>query len=45
MTHEEIIKLYNELCDYFGSDLANFEHEPKRFAYQVMLYRYYRGKI
>lgn len=43
MTEEEIIKLYQELQEYYGDKLANFEHHPRQFAYQVKLYRYYKG--
>lgn len=44
MTDEEIIKFYDELVEYYGDDLANFEHYPKQFAMQVKLYRYYKDK-
>ncbi len=44
MTNEEILKLYKELEDYYGEDLANFEHHPKIFAHQVKVYRYYKER-
>ena len=44
MTEAEIISFYNELVEWYGKDLANFEHEPRRFAYQVKLYRYYKER-
>ena len=42
MTDEEILKFYEELVEWFGDSLANFEHEPRRFASQVKIYRYYK---
>jgi len=44
MTDEEVIKFYDELVEHFGESLANFEHEPRRFHYQVTIYRYYKDK-
>lgn len=44
MTDEEIIKFYEELVEFYGDKLANFEHYPRQFANQVKLYRYYKGK-
>lgn len=44
MTDEEVLKFYDELVEHFGESLANFEHEPRRFAYQVKLYRYYKAR-
>jgi hypothetical protein len=44
MTEQEVENLYKELEDYYGDRLANFEHHPKQFAYQVKLYRYYKEK-
>ena len=44
MTDEEVLSKYNELVEWFGDTLANFEHEPRRFAYQVKLYNYYKQK-
>ena len=44
MTDEEALSFYNELVEHFGDNLANFEHQPKIFAYQVKLYRYYKAR-
>lgn len=44
MTDEEIEKFYNELVEFYGDRLVNFEHHPRQFAYQVRLYRYYKDK-
>lgn len=43
MTDEEIIKLYEELVEFYGDRLVNFEHYPRQFAMQVKLFKYYRG--
>ena len=43
MTDEEIIKMYNDMLEYFGQ-LPNPEQEPIRFAYYVKMYRYYKQK-
>lgn len=39
MTVEEAEKFYNELVKFYGDSLANFEHFPKLFRFQVLLYR------
>lgn len=44
MTDEQILKLYEELQEWYGDSLANFEHYPKIFASQVKLYRYYKER-
>ena len=44
MSDEEIIKFYEELKEWYGDNLANFEHYPKIFANQVKLYRYYKKR-
>lgn len=44
MTDREALDFYNELVEFYGDNLANFEHHPKQFATQVRLYRYYKGK-
>lgn len=44
MTDEEIIKFYDELVEFYGAKLANFEHYPRIFASQVKFYRYYKEK-
>lgn len=44
MTDEEILTLYNEMVDWYGDNLANFEHHPRQFAYQIRLYLYYKNR-
>lgn len=44
MTEEEISNFYQELVEFYGDKLANFEHHPRQFANQVKLYRYYKEK-
>ena len=44
MTNEEIVELYNKLVEHFGDNLANPEHQPRTFEYQVRLYRYYNER-
>ena len=44
MTDEEALAFYNELVEHYGDNLANFEHYPKQFAYQVKLYKYYKER-
>ena len=44
MTDEEVLKFYEELVEFYGDKLANFEHYPHAFAYQVKLYKYYKGR-
>jgi hypothetical protein len=41
--NEEQILLYKKMEEYYGKTLANFEHEPKLFAWQVKLYKYLNG--
>jgi hypothetical protein len=43
MTDEEALKFYEELEDYYGDKLPNFEHYPKQFTQCVKLFRYYKG--
>ena len=45
MTDAEVLAFYNKLKEFYGDTLANFEHEPRRFASQVKLYRYYKGML
>jgi hypothetical protein len=44
MTDEEALSFYEELKQFYGDHLANFEHEPRRFAHQIKLYRYYKER-
>jgi len=41
MTDKEVLQLYNEMEEFFGS-LPNFEHEPIQFANRVKLFKYYK---
>jgi hypothetical protein len=40
MTNEEIINHYNRMVEIYGT-LPDPDHEPKRFAYYVKLYKTY----
>lgn len=42
MTDEEVEKFYDELTEYYGDKLVNFEHYPSIFKYQVKMYKYYK---
>lgn len=44
MSDEEAITFYNELVDHYGDSLANFEHHPYQFQYQVNCYKYYKER-
>ena len=44
MTEQQIIEFYNEMLEWYGDKLANFEHHPRQFAYQVRVYRYYKER-
>jgi hypothetical protein len=44
MTDEEVLAFYDELVEYYGDKLPNFEHEPKQFMQCVKLYRYYKER-
>lgn len=44
MTDKEVEDFYKQLQDWYGENLANFEHHPKQFAMQVKLYRYYKER-
>ena len=43
MNDDEVLAFYNELVEYYGDKLVNFEHYPRIFASQVKLYKYYKG--
>ena len=45
MSEQEILDFYKELEEHYGDSLANFEHHPRQFAHQVLLYRYYKGRL
>ena len=42
MNIDEVLKFYNELVEYYGDELVDFEHCPIAFAHQIKLYRYYK---
>ena len=44
MSDEEILKMYEELVEYYGDKLPNPEHYPRQFAQCVKLWRYYKSK-
>jgi hypothetical protein len=44
MTDEQVLAFYKELEEWYGENLANFEHHPRQFAQQVKLYRYYKER-
>lgn len=44
MSDEEVLNFYNELVEWYGDNLANFEHYPRIFANQVKLYHYYKAR-
>ena len=44
MDQKEILKFYEELQEWYGDALANFEHYPRIFASQVKHYRYYKER-
>ena len=44
MSDEEVLSFYEELKEYYGDALVNFEHYPKQFMSQVRLYKYYKSK-
>lgn len=39
MTDDQAKKFYEELKEYWGDKLANFEHYPKIFQWQVNVYK------
>jgi hypothetical protein len=44
MTDEELLRILKEMQDMFPQSLPNPEQEPRRFAYYVKLYQYYKGR-
>ena len=42
MTDEEILKFVDEMEEHFGT-LPSPEHEPKRFAWYVKMFKYYKN--
>jgi hypothetical protein len=44
MSDEEVVKFYDELKEYYGDALTDFEHYPITFSHQIKIYRYYKEK-
>jgi len=44
MQSSDYEKMYGELLDHFEGRLPNPEHEPKRFAFFVKMFKYYKYK-
>lgn len=44
MNDEEIIRAYEEMLELWGSNLPNPIHEPRRFAFYVKMYKYFKSK-
>lgn len=44
MTDQEVLDYYNKLQEHYGDKLANPEQEPRRFEWQVRIYRYYQER-
>lgn len=44
MTDDELEKILKEMQEMFSQPLPNPEQEPRRFAYYVKLYQYYKGR-
>ena len=44
VSDSEILQLYKELEEYYGDKLANFEHHPRQFQWQVRIYLYYKER-
>ena len=37
---DEAEKIWNELVEFFGPNLAHPEQEPRRFEWQMRIYKY-----
>lgn len=44
MTDAEALEKYKAMEEHFGENLANFEHHPRQFSYQVALFNYYNER-
>lgn len=44
MSDEEVLAAYEEMVDIWGDKLPNPDHEPKRFAFYVRMYQYFKSK-
>lgn len=45
MNDQEIEQFYKDLQEFYGDRLANFEHYPRLFSYQVQLFKYFKKPI
>jgi len=43
MTNEEVILIYNEMVEVYGS-LPSWKHEPQQFEYLVKLFMYRKNR-
>ena len=39
---KQIAEIYTAMKEYYGNNLANFEHQPRVFAHQYRMFQYYR---
>lgn len=39
---KRIAHIYIKMKEYYGDNLANFEHHPRVFAHQYRMFQYYR---
>ena len=42
MTNNEAKQFYKGLKKYWGDELVHFEHYPRKFAWQVKVYKFKR---
>lgn len=38
---KRIAEIYTAMKEYYGNNLANFEHQPRVFAHQYRMFQYY----
>lgn len=39
---KRIAGIYTAMKEYYGDNLANFEHQPRVFAHQYRMFQYYK---
>ncbi len=39
---KRIAGIYIKMKEYYGDNLANFEHQPRVFAHQYRMFQYYK---
>ncbi len=44
MSDQEILDFVKEMEEHFG-ELPNPEHEPRRFAYYIKIFKYYKSRV